>query len=516
MPFIVKYTRVRQLFALPCFRVRKRNAGFAGLIEQNRESRKNAQGLQSCKQRKVFHNRPVLNAFLSLIVACMILPSPGGEVEILCTTDLHGRAEAFAALAPILRKNPNAIRIDCGDTLQGTLLSRLSRGQIMISLLNELKYDIWVPGNHDFDFGADSLVAAAGNFHGATLGAEFSRENFRPGSWTLLSRNGYKIAVVGMTDPKMPSRLLPDSGWNFESNRDALRRILPEILAKKPNLILLAWHSGPYTPPGTMFRFLSEFPEVDLVLAGHSHEEVPGRKIAGAWFVQAGRYGACFARITADFDDRTGKLFRLRSELVRPDQKQRPDKGAMRVLEPFLHAYRPVAEEVLATTKPPLKLPEKGDNTLPICTLGSEAIRVATGADAALFSVSAFPEIELPEKVTNAGIFKLLPYENELCTVQLRGEEFVRLVKETGEASRRGRSVFRFSGIEVEYHTKGAWRVPKIPQTLILAVSSYTLTVSPLLKQKLASGAFRRSGLWERDAVADYLRRLPERGRPRK
>ncbi|MBS1455200.1 MAG: hypothetical protein HP002_17665, partial [Lentisphaeria bacterium] len=201
-----------------------------------------------------------MKSLLAALAALLLLPCPGGEVEILCTTDLHGRAEEFAALAPLLRKNPAAIRIDCGDTLQGTLLSRLSSGRIMISLLNELEYDVWVPGNHDFEFGPEPLVSAAREFRGATLGAEFARDGFRPGAWTLLARNGYRIAVTGMTDPKMPSRLLPGSGWSFESNRDALRRIMPEILAAEPDLIVLAWHSGPYTPPGTMFRFLAEFP----------------------------------------------------------------------------------------------------------------------------------------------------------------------------------------------------------------------------------------------------------------
>ena len=455
-----------------------------------------------------------MKSLLAALAALLLLPCPGGEVEILCTTDLHGRAEEVAALAPLLRKNPAAIRIDCGDTLQGTLLSRLSSGRIMISLLNELEYDVWVPGNHDFEFGPEPLVSAAREFRGATLGAEFARDGFRPGAWTLLARNGYRIAVTGMTDPKMPSRLLPGSGWSFESNRDALRRIMPEILAAEPDLIVLAWHSGLYTPPGTMFRFLAEFPEIDLVLAGHSHEEEPGRGISGAWFVQAGRYAGCFARITAEFDDRNGRLLRIRSELVRPDPSQPPDAGTTRVLEPFLRAYRPVAEKVLAVTEQPLRLPEKGDNTAPICRLGAEAMRDATGADAALFSVSALPEIGIPAEVTNAELFRLLPYENELCTVKLTGEEFARLVKEIGAASRRGRSVFRFSGVDAECRAEGGRHVPAPPEKLTLAVTAYTLTVTPVLKQKLETGAFRRTGLFERDAVAGYLKRLPKRGRP--
>lgn len=45
-------------------------------------------------------------------------------------------------------------------------------------------------------------------------------------------------------------------------------------------------------------------------------------------------------------------------------------------------------------------------------------------------------------------------------------------------------------------------------------MTAYTLTVTPVLKQKLETGAFRRTGLFERDAVAGYLKRLPKRGRP--
>jgi len=429
----------------------------------------------------------------------------GGEVEILCTTDVHGRAEEFAALAPLLRSNPAAIRIDCGDTLQGTLFARLNDGRVMIDLLNAFGYNVWVPGNHDFEFGDAALTGAAKRFNGKTLGAEYRNKAFRPAAWTLFERGKYKIAVVGMTDPKMPERLLPGSGWEFEPNREALARIMPEVLAAKPDLIVLAWHSGLYTPEGTMFRFLAEFPEIDLVLGAHSHEEVPGKRVAGAWFVQAGRYADCIAKVTAEFDDVTGKLRRIRSELVRPPEHAPPDMQAERVIAPYRKEYEPVATQVIAFAKQPLRLPEKGDNTAPVCRLGAEAMRAAAKTDAALFSVSALPEFEIPARVTPAGLFKLLPYENELCTVTLSGAEFEALVKETGEASRRGRSVFRFSGVGVNYAKRSEWRARNVPNTLTIAVTDYTLLTSPALRGK----PFHRCGINEREAVAAYLRSHP-------
>ena len=430
----------------------------------------------------------------------------GGEVEILCTTDVHGRAEEFAALAPLLQSNPAAIRIDCGDTLQGTLLSRLDDGRVMIDLLNAFGYDAWIPGNHDFDFGDAALVGAARRFKGKTLGAEYRKGSFLPAAWTLFERGGRRIAVIGMTDPKMPERLLPGSGWEFKPNREALARIMPDVLAAKPDLIVLAWHSGLYTPEGTMFRFLAEFPEIDLVLGAHSHEEVPGKPVAGAWFVQAGRYAGCVARVTAEFDDATGKLRRIRSELARPPENAPRDPEAEQILAPRRKEYEPLAAQTVAVTKEPLKLPEKGDNSAPVCRLGAEAMRSALNTDAALFAVSALPEIEIPAQVTPAGLFKLLPYENELCAVTLTRAEFEALVKETGEAAKRGRSVFRFSGIEVAAPKRGEWRAANVPEKLTVAVTVYTLLTSPALRGKLESGDCRRSGIFERDAVASYLR----------
>lgn len=446
---------------------------------------------------------------LALLLLLLVRFTPAGfasEVEILCTTDIHGRAEALIRLAPILRKNPDALRIDCGDTMQGTLLSRHSDGQIMTALLNELRYDVWIPGNHDFEFGPEALIRAAREFRGKTLGAEFQRTGFKPSAWVLFERNGHRVAVIGMTDPKMPNRLLSDSGWTFQANRDALREIMPELLAAKPDLIVLAWHAGLYTPPGTMFRFLAEFPEIDLVLAGHSHEEKRGFRVAGAWFVQAGRYAQCVARIRARFDDDTGELERITSELLRPEEDSPGDAEAEQVLRPFLERYKPYAETVIATTKEPLRLPEKRENTAPICRIGAEAVHRAAGSDAALFSVSALPQFEIPCTVTNEGLFTLLPYENELCTVELTREELAELLTWLGAANRRGRSVFAFSGLNVVQNGK-RWSAPGAPERLTLALSTYSLTSTPLLREKLDSGAYKLTGITERDAVAAYLKR---------
>ena len=57
------------------------------------------------------------------------------------------------------RENPGRVLLlDAGDIAQGTIHSNLSFGLPMVELMNHLKYDATVLGNHEFDWGEDRLA----------------------------------------------------------------------------------------------------------------------------------------------------------------------------------------------------------------------------------------------------------------------------------------------------------------------------------------------------------------------
>src|SRR5205807_2706252 len=105
-------------------------------------------------------------------------PSPGSgaasdvvTISILHTTDLHGHimptvdyngtpdlggfARCVTQIRRWQRQNRNSILIDVGDVYQGTEVALHSKGELMIDLFNHLKYDAWVVGNHEFDWGIE-------------------------------------------------------------------------------------------------------------------------------------------------------------------------------------------------------------------------------------------------------------------------------------------------------------------------------------------------------------------------
>ncbi len=95
-------------------------------------------------------------------------PAYGAEgemVRILHTNDIHGRMVegegfGFAKLKTLIDSNceGDCLLVDAGDTFHGTPFVQASKGEVAVSLMNDLHYDAFVPGNHDFNYGFGHLL----------------------------------------------------------------------------------------------------------------------------------------------------------------------------------------------------------------------------------------------------------------------------------------------------------------------------------------------------------------------
>ena len=61
------------------------------------------------------------------------------------------------AVRAIRRDMPNVVLLDAGDEFQGTLYSTVYKEVMPPVILNKIGYDVFVPGNHEFDYGCESF-----------------------------------------------------------------------------------------------------------------------------------------------------------------------------------------------------------------------------------------------------------------------------------------------------------------------------------------------------------------------
>ncbi len=257
------------------------------------------------------------------------------DVTILGTSDIHGhfmpwdyasdKANMKGSLSQIASKvkdirkdNANIILVDAGDTIQGNFVETFKDEPVdpMMLGFNEMKYDVWVPGNHEFDFGLKVLNRSLTQFEGQPLGGNIKRADGNPflPAHTVIERDGIKIGVIGMDTPMTQvfaegtNRL---EGMTFTNPSLEVKKVIQQIKNDVDAIILVA-HMGidnENNIKDTGVRDIAEAnPEIDAIVAGHMHTLVDKAVINGVIVTEPDKYGRALSRIDLQFEERDGEF----------------------------------------------------------------------------------------------------------------------------------------------------------------------------------------------------------------
>ena len=431
-----------------------------------------------------------------------------GEMRIVVTTDLHGHLRNLAALAPEIRKHTDGktLLIDLGDTVTGSFDSEYAENSTgMAEALNILGTALWVPGNHDFALTPEEFRGFVRRFKGRPLGGDWSFAGVSGAPCVIVERGGVRCAVIALTDLKMPLRILPGAGMEFCDPFAVLDECMRIVHAEKPQVVVLAWHNGLFTARGTAQNILRRYPEIDIVLGGHSHQEIPGRRIGRrTLFVQPGAHGRAAGVVDITTDDATGRMTGVTSRLIRGDLAT-PDPE-LAALDKRLHLEcRGIRYRRLGDHLPP----RPGEYGSRLGRAAAEALRNAGGADAAVLWLGIDDREREKRGFTFGDLYRLLPHRNELCVLDVTREELTEFVIEHDRLVRkRDYPQLLFSaGITVRRAGDGSVTRVDAPEKLTLAVNDYLIADSRVLRPLAfkPERRFRRLGRDERAIVADHL-----------
>lgn len=174
-------------------------------------------------------------------------------------------------------EHPHLLLFDSGDFSQGSAYYNLYKGEVEVSLMNEMKYDAATIGNHEFDFGMDNMkrifsmaqfpiVCANYDFSGTVL-----EGLVKP--YVILEREGLRIGVFGLS-PKMDGLVSAENykGVKFEDPVSATERVVGLLRGQEHcDVVICLSHLGWDIEGIDDVEVIPATRDIDVVLGGHSH-----------------------------------------------------------------------------------------------------------------------------------------------------------------------------------------------------------------------------------------------------
>ena len=436
----------------------------------------------------------VLSAVPSLASAATALNSDTVCISILHTTDIHGHilptsdydgnpdrgglARCVTQIRRWQRQNRNSILIDVGDVYQGTEVSLRNKGELMIDLFNHLGYDAWVVGNHEFDWGIEPFHQALQRSMMPVLAANTILEGKSAGEFAdakhplakiqpfiLKEIAGIKLAIIGITTPGM-SFWLPREftrGIDFQQPVEPVRRAIARAKNEGADAIVLTGHMGLKPRTGgddfanSVTALTSEFPDVAVFIAGHTHQVIPSRLSNGVLFTQADHFGIHAGRVDLLFDRNSKRLLGREAICELMDNRVHLDdvvisRSRSHLAESDAALAQPIgelAETLRARSRPgrPSDI-ERLIGTAIMEALGERNVAV-DGVMHGVFDENA--NLTAGPKTVN-DIWNVIPYENFIVTAELSSDEIKAVMGEV-YASHERRNLL---GFEVKTEGRGS------------------------------------------------------------
>lgn len=418
------------------------------------------------------------------------------QVSILHTTDLHGHilptsdyagnpdlggfARCVTQIKNWRRQNRNSILIDIGDVYQGTDVSLRTNGTLMIDLFNHLKYDAWIIGNHEFDWGIDTFARVVGKSAMPVLAANMSiggkptdKGADSKSVWSTIQPYilkdvaGIKIAIIGVTTPGMTFWFRPEfiRDLDFQHAVEPVRRAIARAREEGADAIVLAGHMGLKPRTGgddfanNVNALTSECPQVAAFIAGHTHQTVPNRETNGVLLTQADHFGIHVGRVDLTFDRESKKMLSRQAHCELMDNRIPMDHVVLSRARTLLVDSARTLVEPIGTLTETLRVRgrtrELGEVEALIGTAMIESLRErGLTADGAMHGVFDTESNFIAGPKTVNDIWDLIPFENFVVTAELTLEEIKAIMEEVYHS----RELRDLVGFEIETEGRASER----------------------------------------------------------
>ncbi|MBE5807966.1 MAG: bifunctional metallophosphatase/5'-nucleotidase [Clostridiales bacterium] len=402
-----------------------------------------------------------LSLALVMLLALIAVPSLAEEPEtktlrIIGTSDLHGKflpwdyalnaestsgsvAQLSTAIAQY--RDENTLLVDAGDTIQDNsadIFVGSDDVHPMIQAINALGYDVWVTGNHEYNYGMDTVRKTISDVEcKALVGNVYDEKGDHiADGYTIIEKDGVRIALIGMVTQNI-------TRWDAQNLAECTvtdpleetRAIIDQIQGQY-DVLVGVFHMGIENEYGVansgVTDILNACPEFDVMVSSHEHAQIPNMDINGVLVVQNKNMAQTMAVIdlTLEKDGDGWKVVDKTSESINIADYE-ADPAIVELLGKYDEQARADAEQVIGQLTDGALAPENEIKEIPsaqiedtaLMDLINEVQMYYTGAPvsaAALFTMDANM---YPGDIKKCDMSLIYKYTNTLYKLHMNGAQ---------------------------------------------------------------------------------------------
>lgn len=368
----------------------------------------------------------------------------------------------FAGMATLLEqereKAKHHITTVNGDFLFPSILSTYDLAAHRIELMNDLKVDLVVLGNHEFDMGVDVLKKRMSESKFLYLTANAFNLDNRPFTGAeqiyIVDVDGVKIGFFGLITVETPLLSSTENRVNFTPIAYTARQMVKQLKSAGADVIVALTHLF----MGDDKKLAQEVPGIDLILGGHDHDPITWYN--GDTFIHKSGQNAYFLtriNLKIDKDESTSAVHVYPSWEVIYNHNIPGDPVIEKKITALESRFDKYAQEPLGiigtrldSTAPGIRLRE-----MSMGNLVADAVRYATGADIALICggvIRGSRVYEPGEVLTLKDILGELPFKNINVVIEMTGRDLLEAL-ENGVSQIEGTAgrFLQVSGLQYVY-----------------------------------------------------------------
>nr|CCA23587.1 calcineurinlike phosphoesterase putative [Albugo laibachii Nc14] len=457
----------------------------------------------------------------------------GAKLVILSINDVYemypnqfGQG-GISELATLLQKEREKVPSDAkllvtvnGDFLSGSMMAVACKGAHMIAIMNYLAVDFVVLGNHEFDFGVDTLLQRMSESRFRWFGSNVLLQRSQESEKTILpgvldykvlplQDTGLKVGIFGVCTEATPQLSYPGDDVMFEDGIATAKRCVRLLKEEHRVDFVIALTHMSIEEDRALAR---NVPEINFILGGHDHE--PFTLYEGLTLIhksgQNANWLARFDFIISESPQRDGELSSRAPISVIPqwsmlaNHNQQPDPTCLAIVDRYSKMV-PVGKEDdcgLATLELSLSTRTSAlrSGECNMANLVADALRHELQADVGFINggfIRGDREYAPKTQITLSMLQQEMPFPKPAVIIKIKTGAFRgALLQQFALYPKQSGSHPHVSGVSVTYDRR------QVPNTISIKSESSGEELDDNVEIRVATSMFVAEG---RDGCASWL-----------